>query len=147
MYNTKAFSLKIAQKKNRKKKTSRCPRWRRLFCSLRSVLSYCQKAFLNLSRMRVPILEIRTRFVSWAMRYRCYTAWCPSELSYLQDASGNAETHFPFVSPFRRFLISPLVPDTKGVNEPISTSSTRCWYLRFFSPSCSLNTSNVVLFW
>ena len=69
MYNTKAFSLKISQKKKNKKekqqkKNFRCPWWRRLFCSLGSVLSCCQRAFVNLSRMRVPILEVRTRFVS-----------------------------------------------------------------------------------
>ena len=27
---------------------------------------------------------------------------------------------------------SPLVPDTKGVNELSSTSNTRCWHLCFF---------------
>ena len=47
MYNTKAFSSKIALK------NFRCPQWRRLFCSLRSVLSCCEKAFVNLSRMCV----------------------------------------------------------------------------------------------
>ena len=60
MYNTKAFSLKNALKK----KNFRFPQWRRLFCSLRSVLSCCEKVFVILSRMRVPILDVRKRFVS-----------------------------------------------------------------------------------
>ena len=54
--NTKAFSLKIALKK--KQKNFRFPQWRRLFCSLRSVLSCCEKAFVNLSRVCEPILEV-----------------------------------------------------------------------------------------
>ena len=62
MYSTKAFSLKIVLKnkikKNRKKTL------RRLFCSLRSILSRCEKAFVNLSRMRVPIVKVRKRSVS-----------------------------------------------------------------------------------
>ena len=44
---------------------------------------------------------------------------CHSEQSYLQDTSGNANPPFPIPS---------LVPNTKGVNEPISTSSTCCCY-------------------
>ena len=45
------------------------------------------------------------------------------------------------------FPIPPLVPNTKGVNEPSSTSNTRHWYFCFFSSSWSLNTSDVGLFW
>ena len=136
----KHLAWKLPKKKNRKKKTSRCPRWRRLFCSLRSVLSYCQKAFLNLSRMRVPILEIRTRFVSWAMRYRCYTARCPSELSYLQDASGNAETHFPFRHWFQTLKVwmnqsLHLVP---AAGTCVSSRPLAPWILQMLS--CSGNT-------
>ena len=44
-------------------KNFKCAQWQRFFCSLRNVLSCCEKAFVNLSRMRVPILEVRKRFV------------------------------------------------------------------------------------
>ena len=50
-----------------------------------------------------------------------------------------------FKNSWHSFPIPPLVPNTKGVNEPISSSNTRCWYSRFFSSSCSLNTSDVGL--
>ena len=52
-----------------------------------------------------------------------------------------------FKNRWHSFPIPPLVPNTKGVNEPISSSNTRCWYLRFFSSSCSLNTSDYGLPW
>ena len=54
---------------------------------------------------------------------------------YTKRDSTTADTRFP------------LVPNTKGVNEHISTSNTRCWYLRLFSSSCSLNPSDVGVLW
>ena len=77
-------------------------------------LSCYETAFVNLWRMHVPILRVQTRSVSWA--------------KWLQHDKARCRWH--------SFLIPPLVPNTKGVNEPISTSNTRCWYLRFFSSSC-----------
>ena len=129
MYNTKAFSSKIALK------NFRCPQWRRLFCSLRSVLSCCEKAFVNLSRMCVSSKFERDL--------------CP-------EPCDNAVIR---LSVLLSYLICKMLQETLtlishsaidsfiGVNELISTSSTRCWYLRFFSSSCSLNNSDVVLFW
>ena len=88
--------------------------------------------------MHIPILRVQTKSVSWAKWLRYDKARYLSEPSCLRDALRTANTRFP---------IPPLVPNTKGVNEPISTSNTRCWYLRFFSSSCSLNTSDVGLLW
>ena len=43
--------------------------------------------------------------------------------------------------------IPPLVPKTRGVKDPISTSSTLCWYFRYFSSSCSLKIVDVSFPW
>ena len=44
--------------------------------------------------------------------------------------------------------IPPLVPKiTRRVKDPISTSSTICWYFRFFSSSCSLIIVDVAFPW
>ena len=43
--------------------------------------------------------------------------------------------------------IPPLVPKTTGMKDPISMSSTLCWYFRFFSSSCSLKNVVVVFPW
>ena len=43
--------------------------------------------------------------------------------------------------------ISSLVPKTRGVKDPISTSSTKCWYFRFLSSSCSLKIVDVEFPW
>ena len=43
--------------------------------------------------------------------------------------------------------IPPLVPKTRGVKDPISTSSTLCWYFRFLSSSCSLKIVDVSFPW
>jgi len=44
----------------------------------------------------------------------------------------------------RRLLIPKI---TRGVKDPISTSSTLCWYFRFFSCSCSLKIVDVAFIW
>ena len=62
----------------------------------------------------------------------------PSIKFSLLSAWQNADTQYP--------CMPPLVPKTKGVKDLISTSSTCCWYLRFFSSSCSLKTVVVGLF-
>ena len=43
--------------------------------------------------------------------------------------------------------IPPMVPKTRGVKDPISTSSTLCWYFCCFSSSCSLKIVDVVFPW
>ena len=43
--------------------------------------------------------------------------------------------------------ITPLVQKTRGVKDPISTSSTLCWYFCFFSSSCSLKIVDVAFPW
>ena len=43
--------------------------------------------------------------------------------------------------------IPPLVPKTRGVKYPISTSSTLCWYFRFFPSSFSLKIVDVTFPW
>ena len=43
--------------------------------------------------------------------------------------------------------IQPLVPKTRGVKDPISTSSTLCCYFRFFSSSCFLEILDVAFPW
>ena len=42
--------------------------------------------------------------------------------------------------------IPPLVPKTRGVKDLISTSSSLCWYFRFFS-SCSLKIVDIAFPW
>ena len=43
--------------------------------------------------------------------------------------------------------IPPLVPKNEGVKDPISTSSTVCWFFRFFSSCCSLKIVDVAFPW
>ena len=138
--------VQMLKKKKRKKKAviawklskkSKCPQWRRLFCSIRSVLILLCKGVREPRTHACTDLKCskETCVQSHAITvlYSSVSFWAILSARYFR------KRWHPFFTP-------PLSPNTKGVNEPISTSSTCCCYLRFFSSSCSLSTSDVVLF-